>query len=159
MKTVFIALGANLGEPVATLTQLLQQLRDDPHLAQVECSSFYRSKPMGPQDQPDYVNAVLRAQTSLAPLDLLDHLQALEKQFGRVRNRRWGERTLDLDLLLFAELELALPRLTIPHPGLSQRDFVLVPLAEIANDLVLPNGRQVKQLVADLPNHDLVKIT
>lgn len=159
MKTVYIALGANLGDPVQTLTDLLERLEQCPELCQVTCSSFYRSAPMGPQDQPDYVNAVLRAQTDLAPLALLDFLQALEDEFGRVRSRRWGARTLDLDLLLFADLELQHPRLMVPHPGLTERDFVLVPLAEVAPELCLPDGRRVASLLANLASHDLVKIT
>lgn len=159
MNTVYIALGANLGDPVATLTALLERLQDAPELLGIECSSFYRSAPMGPQDQPDYVNAVLRAQTELAPLALLDFLQQLENEFGRVRSRRWGARTLDLDLLLFANQELQHPRLTVPHPGLRERDFVLVPLYEIEPHLVLPNGLSISALLRGLPSHDLVKIT
>ena len=89
MNTVYIALGANLGDPVATLHGALEQLQNDHQLTTIKCSHFYRSKPMGPQDQPDYVNAVLRAQTALAPLELLDYLQTVEHEFGRVRDRRW----------------------------------------------------------------------
>tara|TARA_Y100001963_G_scaffold142220_1_gene211452 strand:- start:3494 stop:3973 length:480 start_codon:yes stop_codon:yes gene_type:complete len=159
MNTVYIALGANLGEPVETLRALLQRLHHVPELAHVECSSLYRSAPMGPQDQPDYVNAVLRAETNLAPLALLDLLQHLEDAFGRVRSRRWGARTLDLDLLLFANLELQHPRLTVPHPGMAERDFVLVPLHELAPELTLPDGRSIAALLEGLPSHDLVKIT
>ncbi len=159
MNTVYIALGANLGEPERTLRELLERLQHVPELARVECSSLYRSAPMGPQDQPDYVNAVLRSQTNLAPLALLDFLQHLEDEFGRVRSRRWGARTLDLDLLLFANLELHHPRLTVPHPGMTERDFVLVPLHELAPELSLPDGRTIGALLDGLPSHDLVKIT
>lgn len=159
MSTVYIALGANLGQPVQTLTELLERLQQVPELEHIKCSSFYRSAPMGPQDQPDYVNAVLYAQTPLAPLALLDLLQSIEDEFGRVRSRRWGARTLDLDLLLFGDLSLQHPRLTVPHPGLTERDFVLVPLHEIAPDLNLPDGRSISSLLAHLPSHDLVKIT
>ncbi|WP_258808315.1 2-amino-4-hydroxy-6-hydroxymethyldihydropteridine diphosphokinase [Pseudidiomarina sp. CB1] len=159
MSTIYVGLGANLGNPVQTLTALLERLQQVPELSHIKCSSFYRSAPMGPQDQPDYVNAVLCAQTHLAPLALLDLLQNLENEFGRVRNRRWGARTLDLDLLLFADVSLHHPRLTVPHPGLTERDFVLVPLHEIAPDLTLPDGRSIGSLLEHLPSHDLIKIT
>lgn len=159
MNTVYIALGANLGDPVETLAEVVQQFKTMPEFERVACSSFYRSAPMGPQDQPDYVNAVLRAHTPLAPLALLDLLQSLEDEFGRVRSRRWGARTLDLDLLLFADLSLQHPRLTVPHPGLAERDFVVVPLHELAPTLRLPDGRQVAALFDTMSNHDLVKIT
>lgn len=159
MSTVYIALGANLGRPEQTLTELLERLQQVPELEHIRCSSFYRSAPMGPQDQPDYVNAVLYAQTPLAPLALLDLLQSIEDEFGRVRSRRWGARTLDLDLLLFGDISLQHPRLTVPHPGLTERDFVLVPLHEIAPDLCLTDGRSIASLLAHLPSHDLVKIT
>lgn len=159
MNTVYIALGANLGDPVETLAEVVQQFKTMPEFERVACSSFYRSAPMGPQDQPDYVNAVLRAHTPLAPLALLDLLQSLEDEFGRVRSRRWGARTLDLDLLLFADLSLQHPRLTVPHPGLAERDFVVVPLHELAPRLRLPDGRQVAALFDTMSNHDLVKIT
>lgn len=159
MNTVYIALGANLGDPVATLRGALEQLQNDHRLTTIKCSHFYRSKPMGPQDQPDYVNAVLRAQTALAPLELLDYLQTVEHDFGRVRDRRWGARTLDLDILLYGQQTIAEERLSIPHPGLTERDFVLVPLAELAADLQLPDSRRVKDLLASIASHDLIKIT
>jgi 2-amino-4-hydroxy-6-hydroxymethyldihydropteridine diphosphokinase len=159
MSTVYIALGANLGDPVATLQLLLEQLHQDQQLTAIRCSSFFRSKPMGPQDQPDYVNAVLSAQTDLAPLALLDYLQQLENSFGRVRNRRWGARTLDLDILLYGNQLLKHERLIVPHPGLAERDFVLLPLAEIAPDLSLPDGRRVSELLRTVDSHDLIKIT
>lgn len=159
MSTVYIALGANLGDPVATLQSLLEQLHQDQQLTAIRCSSFFRSKPMGPQDQPDYVNAVLSAQTDFAPLALLDYLQQLENSFGRVRNRRWGARTLDLDILLYGNQLLKHERLIVPHPGLAERDFVLLPLAEIAPDLSLPDGRRVSELLRAVDSHDLIKIT
>ncbi|MDN7127331.1 2-amino-4-hydroxy-6-hydroxymethyldihydropteridine diphosphokinase [Pseudidiomarina sp. 1APR75-33.1] len=159
MSQVYIALGANLGDPVTTLQRLLEHLSVQPELSAIRCSSFYRSKPMGPQDQPDYVNAVFYAETDLAPLALLDYLQQLESQFGRVRGRRWGARTLDLDLLLYNDVTLQHERLQVPHPGLAERDFVVLPLAEIAPELRLPDGRPVSELRASMASHDLIKIT
>ncbi|MGQ4277052.1 2-amino-4-hydroxy-6-hydroxymethyldihydropteridine diphosphokinase [Pseudidiomarina sp. E22-M8] len=159
MTEVYIALGANLGDPVTTLRKLLEHVQQLSELSHCRCSSFYRSKPMGPQDQPDYVNAVLYAETELAPLALLDFLQQLENDFGRVRGRRWGARTLDLDLLLYSHLKLQHERLQVPHPGLAERDFVLLPLAELAPELVLPDGRAIGDLLDAIASHDLVKIT
>ena len=106
---------------------------------------------MGPPDQPDYINAVVELQTTLAPLALLDELQRLEQLHRRVRGaQRWGPRTLDLDLLLYGEQHIAQPRLTVPHPGLAQRAFVLLPLAEIAPALTVPGLGPVAGLCAEV---------
>lgn len=159
MAKVYIALGANLGDPVQTLKDALLELASGPALQQLRASSLYRSKPMGPADQPDYVNAVVTATTELEPLALLDYLQAIEQQFGRQRLRHWGPRTLDLDILLVDDLVSTSERLTLPHPGLTERDFVVVPLAELAPTLVLPNGQTLQQLKQSMQHHDLVKIS
>ena len=121
MNKVYIALGSNLANPQAQLTAALQALNalSDSRLTAV--SSFYQSKPLGPQDQPDYVNAVACLETSLAPLALLDELQRIEHEQGRVRLRRWGERTLDLDILLYADHIIQSERLTVPHYDMHQR--------------------------------------
>ena len=128
-----IGLGSNLADPVAQVRQAFAALARLPDTRLVGRSSLWRSAPMGPADQPDYVNAVAMLETGLAPLDLLDALQAIEQEQGRVRDgMRWGPRTLDLDLLLYGETIMNDTRLTIPHPGLCERDFVLVPLLEVA---------------------------
>src|SRR5690606_25641310 len=115
-------------------------------------SSFYASDPLGPPEQPRFVNAVAALDTELAPLALLDALQAIEREQGRVRKaERWGPRTLDLDILLFGDLQLASERLTLPHYHMHARAFVLYPLAEIAPDLSLPDGRPLRALLADCP--------
>lgn len=159
MAHVYIALGANLADPLSTLKQAVQTLQQHPELHHFKVSSFYRSKPMGPQDQPDYVNAVAEFHTALAPLTLLDELQAIEQQYGRQRLRHWGPRTLDLDLLLYDHQQIQEPRLTVPHPGIAERDFVVVPLAELAPQLQLPDGRSVSTLLTTMIDHDLIKIT
>ena len=128
-----IGLGSNLADPVAQVQQAFAALARLPDSRLVGRSSLWRSTPMGPADQPDYVNAVAMLETGLAPLDLLDALQAIEQEQGRVRDgTRWGPRTLDLDLLLYGETTMNDTRLIIPHPGLCERDFVLVPLLEVA---------------------------
>lgn len=155
-QDVFIGLGANLAEPIAQLERAVQALRQHPELQFYRLSSFYGSKPMGPQDQPDYVNAVAWLKTELAPEPLLDLLQAIELAQGRQRkDERWGPRTLDLDILLYGELQLVSPRLTLPHYGMASREFVLYPLAEIAPELLVPGLGSVAALVAKVPRNGL----
>jgi len=151
----YIGLGGNLGEPLKTLTAALETIASLENTQVVKVSSFYQSPPLGPADQPDYINAVAQLNTQLTPLALLESLQMIEDQFGRVRERRWGERTLDLDILLYDSLVQSSSRLTLPHPGLMQREFVAIPLAEIAPELTLPNGRSIKDVCAQLPQHQL----
>ncbi len=135
--TAYIGLGSNLAEPARQIEQALDELDGLPLTRRLTCSPLYRSRPLGPQDQPDFVNAVASVTTRLSPLALLDQLQALEQRHRRVRQRHWGPRTLDLDLLLFADRRLTTARLTLPHPGLLERAFVLIPLADIAPQIVL----------------------
>ena len=146
---VYLGLGANLANPVAQLQSAVAALRQLPHSKVLAISSLYGSRPMGPQDQPDYVNAVVKLTTSLTPLALLDALQHIEQQHGRQRKaQRWGPRSLDLDILLYANHTIASERLTVPNYGLTQREFVLYPLAEIAPQLQLPCGTPLQVLLA-----------
>lgn len=152
MERIYIGLGSNLAEPQEQLHAALAALKTLPrtHLAAV--SSFYDSEPLGPADQPSYVNAVAALDSDLEPLELLDALQEIERNQGRVRKaERWGPRTLDLDILLFGDRQLAEPRLTVPHYHMQARPFVLYPLAEIAPDLHLPDGRTLDELLAACP--------
>lgn len=143
----YIGLGANLGDPVAQLKSARQALRRQPGIRELACSRLYRSAPMGPSDQPDYINAVMAVETTLAPLPLLKVLQAVEAECGRVRSgERWGPRTLDLDLLLYGQQRIRKEELRVPHPGIAEREFVLQPLFEIAPELEIPE----QGLVADL---------
>ena len=112
----------------------------------VNVSSLYKSKPVGPQNQDDYVNAVAELETELTPLDLLDNLQEIENEHGRVRKERWGPRTPDLDILMFGDDVINNDRLTIPHPEMMNRSFVFVPLAEINPECIIPG----KGLLSDL---------
>ena len=156
MNKVYIALGSNLANPQAQLTAALQALNELSDSRLTAVSSFYQSKPLGPQDQPDYVNAVACLETSLAPLALLDELQRIEHEQGRVRLRRWGERTLDLDILLYADHIIQSERLTVPHYDMHQREFVIIPLVEIAPHLVLPNGQSIQTLAQKFADHHMV---
>lgn len=158
METVYLGLGANLNDPLAQLYSAIETLQAHAEIKVTACSSMYASKPMGPQDQPDYVNAVVAVETELEAEALLDITQGIEAASGRVRKRHWGERTLDIDILLFAQQCIKTPRLTIPHPGIAQREFVLVPLAEIAPALVLPNGTAIFDLAQSIARNGLDKI-
>lgn len=139
MTESYIGLGSNLDNPARQLRRALTALKDAPGISLAGCSSFYRSKPMGPQDQPDFVNAVAALESSLSARALLARLHAIEDQQGRVRGgQRWGPRTLDLDLLLHGDEVIAEAELTVPHPGLARRNFVLLPLLELAPEIEIP---------------------
>ncbi|MCF4008273.1 2-amino-4-hydroxy-6-hydroxymethyldihydropteridine diphosphokinase [Rheinheimera sp. UJ63] len=152
----YIGLGANLTEPVAQLQRAVAALAQLPACQLLHVSRFYSSKPMGPQDQPDYVNAVAALNTELSAQQLLQALQQIEREQGRQRKaERWGPRTLDLDILLFGQQQIATPSLTVPHYGMTKREFVLYPLAEIAPNLVLPDGTALSQWLSAVPLNGL----
>ncbi|GAB3026663.1 2-amino-4-hydroxy-6-hydroxymethyldihydropteridine diphosphokinase [Bowmanella dokdonensis] len=151
MIPCYIGLGSNLDNPARQLLVALKGMQTMAASRLTHCSSFYQSRPMGPPDQPDYVNAVARLETSLSAMELLRALQALEKASGRVRSLRWGARTLDLDVLLYGDQVIHNEALTVPHYGIAEREFVLCPLQEIAPQLVLPDGRSLAELVASCP--------
>jgi 2-amino-4-hydroxy-6-hydroxymethyldihydropteridine diphosphokinase len=146
-QVVFIGLGSNLSEPRQQLQEAVKHLAVLPATTLLSISSLYQSRPMGPQDQPDYLNAVACLETELEPEALLDQLQAIEADQGRLRDgQRWGARTLDLDILLYGALSMNTSRLIIPHPGTHEREFVLLPLKEIAPDLDIPGQGLVSEL-------------
>lgn len=156
MTLAYIAFGSNLGDPVTKALSAIEVLQQTASLTVTACSSLYRSAPMGPQDQPDYINGVLAINTDLAPEALLDALQHIEQTHGRERkDERWGPRTLDLDILLYGQQEIATPRLTVPHYGMTQREFVIYPLLEIAPDICLPNGTAVSHFTAEVAKNGL----
>jgi 2-amino-4-hydroxy-6-hydroxymethyldihydropteridine diphosphokinase len=145
-RRAYVALGANLGDPPAQLQRALQGLRDTPDIVVAAVSRFYRTPPLGPPGQPDYCNAVCALDTSLTGEALLDVLQGLENAADRQRGERWGARTLDLDLLHVEGETMRGTRLTLPHPELHRRAFVLVPLAEIALQLVIPGLGRIGEM-------------
>ncbi len=142
----YIGLGSNLDDPLSQVKSAISELAhlSMSHLAAV--SPLYRTPPLGPADQPDYINAVAALDTDLDPLALLDELQRIEQLHGRVRTLRWGPRTLDLDLLLYGDRSISNERLVVPHPGLRERPFVIFPLQAIAPDLTLPDGTSLAAL-------------
>ncbi len=141
--TCYVGLGSNLenelGSPVEHLQRAILTMQENKQIRAVRVSSFYASAPMGPQDQPDFVNAVVGFETTLTAFELLAFCQALEQQAKRARLRRWGERSLDVDILVYGEIEISEPQLTIPHAGLHERNFVLLPLRELAPELIILN--------------------
>lgn len=156
MERVWLALGSNLARPLEQVGSALTALARLPDTRLVACSSFYRSRPLGPQDQPDYLNAVAALETSLTPEQLLDETQAIEREHGRTRKaNRWGPRTLDLDILLFGDRHIVSARLTIPHYDMHNREFMLCPLAELAPDLILPDGSALTDRIKWLPLNGL----
>ena len=138
----YLGLGANLGDPARQLRAALERLNAAEEMAVTRVSSFYRTPPLGPADQPWYVNAVAQVRTRLAPEEVLRLLQQVETALGRVRGERWGPQRIDLDLLLYGGEVLAAPELVVPHPEMHRRAFVLIPLAEIAPDAWHPRLRQ-----------------
>jgi 2-amino-4-hydroxy-6-hydroxymethyldihydropteridine diphosphokinase len=159
MSRAFIGLGGNVDEPARHVRAALSELGALPRTELKRHSSLYRSAPLGPAGQPDYVNAVAELETGLEPEVLLDALQAIEAAHGRVRSvEQWGPRTLDLDLLLYDERLIRTGRLTVPHPEMSRRNFVIGPLAEIAPDVSIPGAGAVRQLLARLGTRGLERL-
>jgi 2-amino-4-hydroxy-6-hydroxymethyldihydropteridine diphosphokinase len=151
-ERAFIGIGANLGNPETSVRHALAAIASVPDTRMVMSSSLYRTAPVGYLDQPDFVNAVAEIETHLDPFALLDQLLLIEAQFGRERGTRNAPRTLDLDLLLHGDRRLNSPRLTLPHPRMAERAFVLVPLAEIAPDAVVGNLGTAAHLLHSISN-------
>ncbi len=152
MSTCYIGLGSNLQEPAQQLKLARRALEQLPHTQLIACSSIYQSRALTLDDEPqnDYLNAVIQLETDLSPEDLLDALQLIENQQGRVREKRWGARTLDLDILLYDECVVDTPHLSIPHKEMLLRDFVLIPLQQIAAELDIPGKHSLKYYVNQL---------
>lgn len=146
---VYVGLGSNQGDSTQTLHCALTAMNALPDTRLLKQSSLYASSPMGPKDQPDFVNAVALLETSMPALSFLHQLQTIELNHGRQRKaERWGPRTLDLDILLFGNQQFDSAELTVPHIGLSEREFVLVPLFEIAPTMIMPDGKPLAAWVA-----------
>jgi len=168
-KTVicYVALGSNLGDSKKYLQNAIVALQDHTKISHLIYSHVYQSKPHGPQDQPDYINAVVRFETSLQAETLLDELQEIENNNKRVRKgvERWGARTLDLDLLFYGDEQINTQRLTVPHPRICERAFVLLPLHDIvteleldASDLIITKQTTFNNCIDALSESDLKNI-
>ncbi|WP_345830583.1 2-amino-4-hydroxy-6-hydroxymethyldihydropteridine diphosphokinase [Erwinia sp. HDF1-3R] len=151
MTRVYLALGSNLADPLHQVHDALDALDGLPHTQRIATSSFYRTPPYGPPDQPDFLNAAVALDTQLTPEALLDATQRIELEQGRVRKKdRWGPRTLDIDIMLFGHLRLHTPRLILPHYDMHNRAFMLLPLLEIAPDAAFPDGQRLNDMLAGL---------
>ena len=156
MTNVFLGIGGNLGDRRATMRSAVEMLRaviDD-----VRVSSLYETAAWGVTNQPSFLNAVVRGQTELPPLDLLDATQSIENKLGRVRTQHWGPRSIDIDILLYGPDVISELRLTVPHPYIAERGFVLRPLADLAAGLTLPDGSFVGELLTTIGQDDLRQI-
>lgn len=153
----YIGVGSNLGNPIARVYQAFQDLKSIPQTNRISHSPLYRSKPIGPP-QPNYINSVVAIETRLSPEDLLIALQTIENAHGRCREVRWGPRTLDLDILLFGDLIRNDGLLTLPHPRLQERSFVLYPLQDIAPNLRVPGKGDLQTLLLRCPYQGLERL-
>ncbi len=163
---VFIALGANLGNPVQQINSAVESIAAHPKINVTAMSKIYRSKPHGPQEQNDFINAVIEVRTSLPPLALLSELQKIEHQHGRQHDHqhdkgipRWGPRLLDLDIILYDDITMTSNTLTLPHPYAHQREFVIQPLCDLDDTLILPMYGKVSELLQHLPTDTLKEIS
>lgn len=158
-EIAYISLGSNLSNPQQQVNTAVSELNEMPHTNVTGLSHWYRTLPMGPQDQPDYINGVAKLETTLFPEQLLTALQQIENAHFRERKEHWGARTLDLDILLYGNQTIDLPNLKIPHPGITTRNFVLLPLADIDPLLVLPNGTTLSSLLESCPSEGIVRLS
>lgn len=145
-RPAYVGVGSNLGEPRERVLEAIERMRSITETRLVARSSLYRSRPMGPQDQPDFVNAAVGLLTQKTPRELLEALLATERAMGRMRSERWGPRLIDLDLLWMIGAPRNDPELMLPHLGVSMRNFVLYPLADIAPTLHIPGHGRVLDL-------------
>lgn len=156
LVTAFIALGSNLDGPQDHMRQAFTDLAALPRTRCRRHSSLYRSAPVGPPGQPDYINAVAELQTELEPMRLLSALQEIERAHGRVTGgERWGPRPLDLDIILYGDQNIDLPGLRVPHPSMAERAFVLYPLHELVGDIEVPGKGALSDLLKNCPAEGL----
>ena len=153
-EIAYVGLGSNLDQPVSQIQRAFDELDRLPGTRCLRRSSLYLSRPMGPENQPDYVNAVAQLRTALQPDELLQGLQRIERAHQRIRGERWGPRTLDLDLLLYADAVINEPDLVVPHPGLHERSFVIYPLFDIVPELHIPERGALRDLRQHFAKND-----
>lgn len=140
-NTIFLGLGSNLDQPIRQIHRAIESLGE--FVDSIERANLYRSKPLGPQDQPDFINTVIKGQTSLSPEDLLGSVKRIEKYQQRVKTVRWGPRTIDIDILYFGNLNFTSRSLKIPHPEILKRSFVTIPLLDLLTTEITPTGDRI----------------
>ncbi len=160
MENCYISLGSNLHQPLLQLNLAQKSIANLPETILSQSSSIYQSVALTLDDEPqkDYLNAVLFIKTYLNPEELLDKLQAIELAQGRVREKRWGARSIDLDILLYGDLQINSQRLTIPHIEIHKRNFVLFPLAQLSPDLIIPGNKTLRVLLENIDNSGIQKV-
>ena len=158
-EIAYISIGSNLNNPQQQVITAVTELNEVLNTKVAAVSHWYRTSPMGPQDQPDYINGVAKLETKLSPEQLLKALQTIEDGHFRERKEHWGARTLDLDILLYGNQTIDLPNLQIPHPGITTRNFVLLPLADINPQLVLPDGTALATLLESCSSKGIVRLS
>ena len=146
-ELAYIGLGSNINEPHQQIINAINLLSEQEGVTVISNAGFYESKPMGPKDQPDYVNTVVRLRSALSAIDLLSRCQLIEQQQGRVKKRHWGERCIDLDILLYGQLQLETENLIIPHPGICIRDFVYEPLLALDEVIEIPGKGLLRDII------------
>lgn len=145
----YLGLGSNLGNREENLQKAVQILSDHPEITILKVSSFYETAPVGFTDQPDFINAVVKIETTLSPEKLLEFCLDAEKKLGRMRTIRWGPRVLDIDILMYDGVTITGDDLQVPHPRMLEREFVIRPLAEIEPDIILPNGKTASEMLQE----------
>jgi len=179
LTRTYIGIGSNLDHPMRQVTSALEELAAIDDSVLIGHSAWYQSKAIGPGEQADYINGAACLDTSLDPFSLLNALQSIEQAHKRIRSQHWGPRTLDLDLLLYGDRVINSPILTVPHPYLSQRNFVLFPLSDLPSNqsntppdnlsskqscnqycnIVLPNGVSIESLLSTTSHEGIVRLT
>jgi 2-amino-4-hydroxy-6-hydroxymethyldihydropteridine diphosphokinase len=150
IRGIYIGLGSNIENPSMQIKAAIKALNELPESKVLMNSGYYKSKPMGPKDQPDYINAVVEIETVWPADELLKKCQLIEQNQGRIKNRHWGERTIDLDILLYADQQIKTDELSVPHPGISSRDFVYVPLLKVNPEVQVPGKGLLKIIVGSV---------
>jgi len=158
LAVVFLGLGSNLGDRRKNIDSALELIDGTFRTSVKKVSSLYETEPVGYTDQPDFLNAVALVETERKPEEFMSDLLEVEHEMGRIRNVRWGPRVIDIDILMFDDLEMDTPGLTLPHPRMAERAFVLAPLAEIAPKLLLPDGRTPGEALVDLTNQRVRRV-
>lgn len=159
MVTVYIGVGSNLGDTKANIQKAIKMMRENKILQGIQTSSLYLTEPVGKKKQPDFLNLVVKGQTELEPSELLGSLLDIEDKLGRKRNKKWGPREMDLDILFYDDMILKQKNLTIPHPGIENRKFVLIPLVELSPDLKHPVlNKSISELLENTKDHCRVEL-